>query len=42
MERFFPPVEETVHVSRMKEQLSFEVSVNRSEMLSLFKEITPQ
>jgi len=31
--------DETVHVSRMKERLAFEVSVNGSEMLSLLKEI---
>lgn len=31
--------DETVHASRMKERLSFEVSVKSSEMLSLLKEI---
>lgn len=31
--------EETVHNSQMKERLAFEVLVNRSEMLSLLKEI---
>ncbi len=31
--------EETVHISRMKERLAFEVSINGSEILSLLKEI---
>ena len=33
-------VEETVHMSRLKERFAFEVSINESELLSLLKEIT--
>lgn len=31
--------DETVHNSKLKERLAFEVSINRSAMMSLLKEI---